>query len=102
MKDEFKQMTLEDMANLLPVPTGVTIMLRSYVRSDDDVPIEDCDYVQVDSEIVVNILERDFIAAFVAKAITEAERIYGKQFRQMTQSEVEYAKQNEEYEDEDE
>ena len=38
MQDELKPLTMEQMSNILPIPDGVTIVLKSYVRSDDNMP----------------------------------------------------------------
>lgn len=102
MQDELKPLTIEQMANILPIPDGVTIVLKSYVRSDDNMPIEDCDYVEVESEFIMNTLPRDFVAQFVGKALAQAEKFYSKSFRQMTPAEVEYVMANSDDDSEDE
>lgn len=102
MQDELKHLTTEQMSNILPIPDGVTVVLKAYVRSDDNMPIEDCDYVEVESEFIMNTLPRDFVAQFVGKALLQAEQFYSKSFRQMTTAEVEYAIANsDDSEDED-
>lgn len=88
-----KEVTLEDLAQMLPIPDGIILGMQFYARSDDERSIEDADRVIIDSELFVGILKRESLEQFAKTALEQAQDIYHIQFRQMTADEIKIAQQ---------